>query len=74
MKASVVKHIEYRYIYFNFSDDFKVEDIPDDVVIKLLDNIENKIYTFDGSYGSYFVIIHRISDNKIMKFLITDNN
>ena len=39
IKASVVKHIEYRYIYFNFSDDFKVEDIPDEVIINMLDNI-----------------------------------
>ena len=43
MKASIVKHIEYNEIYFNFSDGFRVEDIPDDVIINLLDNVENRL-------------------------------
>ena len=43
MKAKIVKHIEHREIYFNFSDNFKLEDIPDDSIINLLDNIENRL-------------------------------
>ena len=65
MKASIARHVEWSYIYFEFSDYFKVEDIPDDVIINMLDNIENRLYRFSGSDN--FVIIHRISDSKIMK-------
>ena len=43
MKASIVKHVECSYIYFDFSDDFKLEDMPDDVIINMLDNIENRL-------------------------------
>ena len=43
MKASIVKHVESSYIYFDFSDDFKLEDMPDDVIISMLDNIENRL-------------------------------
>ena len=43
MKASIVKHVEYSYIYFDFSDGFRVEDIPDDVIINMLYNVGNRI-------------------------------
>ena len=43
IKASIVKHVECSYIYFDFSDDFKVEDIPDDIIINLLDNVGNRL-------------------------------
>ena len=43
MKASIVKHLEYCEINFMFSDDFKIEDIPDNIIINMLDNIENRL-------------------------------
>ena len=43
IKVSIVKHVECSDICFNFSDNLKVEDIPDDVIINLLDNIENRL-------------------------------
>ena len=43
MKASIVKHVESSEIYFEFSDDFKLKDIPDDVIINLLDNIDSRL-------------------------------
>ena len=48
--------------------------MSDDVIINLLDNIENRIEIIGGSYNSDFVITRRISDNKIMKYMITDDN
>ena len=43
MKANIVKHVEYSEIFLKFSDQFKLEDIPDDIVINMLDNIENRL-------------------------------
>ena len=43
MKAKIVKHVECSEIRFKLSDKFKVEDMPDDIIINLLDNIENKL-------------------------------
>ena len=38
--ATVAKHVEENDIIFNFSNDFKIDDIPDNNVIDLLENIE----------------------------------
>lgn len=38
--AIVAKHVEENDIIFNFSNDFKIDDIPDNNVIDLLENIE----------------------------------
>ena len=43
MKASIAKHVEYNNIYVTFSDDFKLINIPKDVLASMLDNIENRI-------------------------------
>ena len=43
MKASIVKHVECSKIYFNLSKRFKIEDIPDNVIINLLDNIDSRL-------------------------------
>ena len=43
MKASIVKHVECSEIYFEFSDNFKVEDVSDDVIINMLYNVGNRI-------------------------------
>lgn len=44
--GKIAKHTEYIGINLSFSDNCKVENIPDHVFIDLLDNIENRISTF----------------------------
>ncbi len=43
IKANIVKHVECNSIYFNFSDCFKLEDIPDDMIINMLESVENRL-------------------------------
>lgn len=43
MKVNLAKHLEYSKIDLSFSRKFKLEDIEDDVLIKLFDNIENRL-------------------------------
>lgn len=43
MKARIAKHVEYSTIDFDFSNDFKVENISDDAIVSMLDNIENRL-------------------------------
>lgn len=43
MRANIAKHIECNDIMFNFSNNFRAEDIPDATVMTMLDNVENKI-------------------------------
>ena len=43
MMASIAKHVEYSEINLKLSYNFRLENIPDDVVIDLLDNIENRL-------------------------------
>ena len=37
--AKVAKHVENIFIRVKFSDNFRVEDVPDDVIINILDNL-----------------------------------
>mgnify|MGYP007106001309 CR=1 FL=1 len=43
MNASIVKHVEQSEIYFEFSNNFILEDIPDEIIMNLRDNIENNL-------------------------------
>ena len=43
MNASIVKHVEQSEIIFNFSNNFILEDIPDEIIMNLRDNIENNL-------------------------------
>ena len=61
--------MEYSNIWLNFNDNLKLEQIPDDVIIKMLDNVEDRI--FGVGFNGDFIIIRRISDNKIHKSEIT---
>ena len=72
MKASIVKHVESSEINLHFTYNFNIEDVPDDVIINMLYKIENKLYIFNGNI--YYLIIRRLSDNKILKCMVTDNN
>lgn len=70
IKASITKHLDYNYI--NFTKKFSLESITPDIIGKMFENIENRILIIEGEYD--FLIIHRVSDNKIFKSIITDNN
>ena len=69
--GNVAKRVEKIFVKLMFSNNFRIENIPDRDVINLLDNIENRLINF---CGSYYVIIRRLSDNKIMKRTVTDSN
>ncbi len=69
--AKVTKHVEEIGIKLNFSDNFKLEDIPDDIIISLLDNVEYRLSIFGGSM---FVIIRRLSDDRVVKCEVTEDN
>ena len=55
-------------INFFFTKKFKVENISDDVILKMLDNLDNRILKIGGSSRSNFAIIRRLSDNRTEKF------
>ena len=74
MKINIAKNFEYSYIRIRFSDEFKLEEISDDVIINMLDNIKNKLLKIDEEYWKSFIIIRRISDNQILKSIITYEN
>ena len=41
--AKVAKHVEEIRIDLEFSNNFKIEDMPDNDIINMLDNIENRL-------------------------------
>ena len=43
IKASIVKHVECSEIRFIFSNKYNVENIPYDIIINMLDNMENRL-------------------------------
>ena len=43
MRANIVKHLEYSNIYLRYSNDFKLENIPEEVFVKLFYNVENRL-------------------------------
>ena len=49
MNAKIIKHVECRYGYFWFSDYSNVQHTPNDVMVSMLYNIENRISIFSGS-------------------------
>ena len=63
--------LEYCDIYTDLSETFKIEDIPDDLLVKLFHNIDNKLLRIGGSN---FIILHRVFDGKIFKIEITEDN
>ena len=56
----------------NCNDNYVVENTPDDILIHLFDNISNRIQEIGGN--KEFIIIHRVSDNKILKSRIIQKN
>ena len=41
--SAICKYLDYKYINMNFNDNFKLEDIPNDILIHMFDNISNRI-------------------------------
>lgn len=72
IKANIEMHVENSLIEFRFTDYFKLDDIPDGVLISTLVNVENKLLIVDGF--DYFIIIRRVSDNLIFKSIMTNEN
>lgn len=72
MKVSIAKYVEFSEIHFNFSDQFKLYNIPNDILINMFDNIENRLIKISGNNS--FIIIHRVADNYILKSMITKDN
>ena len=72
MKAAIAKHVEGCYIGLFFSDDFKLDDVPDWVITNMLSNAENKILLLGGNKG--FIILRRVGDNRVVKAMITGDN
>ena len=74
MKASIAKHVEYSRIDIKLPDEFKLEGINDDVIVGMVDNMTKRLQVTVGEICSYFVIIHRVSDNRIYKSMIDKYN
>lgn len=72
MKANISKYTELSSISIIFSQKFQPEDIPDDVIVSMLNNLEHRIEVINTS--RHLVITHMVSDNKIIKSIITKDN
>ena len=58
-----------------FYDNFTLDDIPNNVIINMFDNIDNRIQYIESN--DTFILIRRVSDNRILKSKIKyeyDNN
>ena len=41
--SAICKYLDYKKIDIYFNDNFTLEDIPDDILVHLFDNIDNRI-------------------------------
>ena len=46
-------------------DDFKIDKIPDELIIEMFDSLEGKLQLYWSI--EHFIMIRRVLDNKIMK-------
>ena len=67
--STICKYLDYKEITMWFNYTSTLEDIPDDILVHLFDNICDRIQEIGGN--KEFIIIHRVSDNKILKKIIT---
>ena len=72
--SAICKYLDYKKINIEFSDNYTLDNIPDEILVHLFDNIDNRIQLIDGNEYKDFIIIRRISDNKIFKSMIKTNN
>lgn len=43
MNAQIAKHIEYTQIYLKFNENLQFVHLTDNIIIKLLDDIDNRL-------------------------------
>ena len=41
--SAICKYLDYKEIFMYFNDNFKLEDIPDDILVHMFDNICDRI-------------------------------
>ena len=41
--SAISKYLDYKQIFMGFNKNYTVKDIPDDILIHLFDNIDNRI-------------------------------
>ena len=41
--SAISKYLDCKKIYMAFNKNFKLEDIPDDILVHLFDNIDDRI-------------------------------
>lgn len=67
-----MKYMECSSIRFELDENLKLDKIPNENIVSLFCNIEQKLMRVDGASGKQFIIVHRVSDNYIFKSMITD--
>ena len=70
--SAICKYLDYKKIDMRFNDNFTLENIKDDILVHMFDNISNRIQEI--GVNKEFIIIRRVSDNKILKSMITKDN
>ena len=70
--SAISKYLEYKQINMNFNDNYTVDNIPNTILVCLFDKIDDRIQLIRGDND--FIIIHRVSGNKIFKSMITKDN
>ena len=41
--SAICKYLDFKKIYMSFNKTFTLEDIPDDILVHLFDNIDDRI-------------------------------
>ena len=41
--SALCKYLDYKEIYMKFNDNFTLKDIPNDILVHLFDNIDDRI-------------------------------
>ena len=76
--SQIKNHTEYSSIYLEFSNNFKLENIADEIIVSMLDNIENRLLYIATKNNNYFILIRRTLDNVVIKNTlenkVDDNN
>ena len=47
--SAICKYLDYKEIDINFDDNYTVDNIPDDILINLFDNIDDRIQSIVGN-------------------------
>ena len=70
--ASIKRHFETNQLLLEFNDGFKLESIPDDLLVSILSHVERQLFTVATLTSC--AILRRISDNKVVKSTISNRN